>query len=307
MLTRALAGVALVLSFALSSRAARASACCGTGHGVGHWLAPSERAAASFAVRGSEQIGSWTWAREFAPSAAGSYHRELRTDVGWMVRVQEHVQLGVAVPLMMVWKGARDGASSGGGAGDITAAGRIDLLESGVSPWIPAAALTLAVALPTGRPQGASSDRLGADVTGLGAAELRPGIVLEKSWGSIQALLAASAGFRTRFHLPTGESLQLAPRVQILAAAGPAWPSGVSLAVGGLYEVEPWPTRDGRDTPGATRERTALLAVLACDITTRWTAIGNLQADVPISGIGREEIAFAALSAGVRYVWGRHD
>ncbi|AUX22372.1 hypothetical protein SOCEGT47_028730 [Sorangium cellulosum] len=309
MLQRALAGAALVLSLATSSNAARAAACCGAGHGMGQWLAPSERAAVSLALRGSERFGSWSVERDFAPSAGDSHDRELRADVGWLVRVEERVQLGITAPLLATWRGSRGAASSGGGVGDVAMAGRLELVERDRLPWLSTAALTLGVTLPTGRSYRDSSDPLAADATGLGVAELRPGLVLEKAWGaSFQALLAASIGVRSRYHQPTGEAIHPAPRLQIVAAAGPAWPaSGLSLTLGGLYEREGAPREDGRALTDVTRERTALLAVLAYDISARWTAIGNLQADVPISGVGRAETTAAALSAGVRYVWGRHD
>ncbi|WP_437491738.1 hypothetical protein WME75_16195 [Sorangium sp. So ce1014] len=330
MLPRALAGAAILLSLAASPGAARASACCGTGHGIAQWLAPSERAAASFSLRFAEQLGAWTPERDFDALGEGVYHRELRADVGWMVRIEERLQLGISLPLRHTWIGAGlEGTFSGGDVGDVSAAGRIALIEGAMSPWIPSAAFTLGVTLPTGygedpvfEPTGASASGAdaggtsaidlganGADTTDLGVAEFRPGIVFEKSWGSVQALLAASISVRTAYHAAGGEEVQPADRVQVVAAAGPVWASGTSLSVGGLYEREGSPrvvsSRPGRR--GGERERTALLAVLAHDVGARWTAVGNLQVDVPISGIGRSEGAFAALSAGLRYVWGRHD
>ncbi|WP_437759454.1 hypothetical protein [Sorangium sp. So ce1389] len=308
MLPRALACAAVLLSLAVSPTAARASACCGTGHGAAQWLAPSERAAASFSLRVTEQIGAWTVDRGFEPSGEGIYHRELRADLGWMVRVKEHVQLGIAVPLRVAWAGAPGGGNpSGGGLGDVSVAGRITLVGDQVSPWIPAAAFTLGVSIPTGRTQDAALDPLGVDATGLGVAEFRPGMLFEKSWGSFQALLSTSASVRTSYRLPSGEEIAPGERAQILAAAGPVWSSGVSLAAGALYEREGPPREGGHLLRGKVRERTALLAVLAHDLSARWTAVGNLEVDLPISGIGRNEGAFFALSAGLRHVWGRHD
>ncbi|WP_437593444.1 hypothetical protein [Sorangium sp. So ce1000] len=331
MLTRAVAGGAILLSLALHPRVARASACCGAGHGIAQWLAPSERAAASFSLRFTEQLGAWSVDGGFDASGEGVYHRELRAEAGWLVRVGEQVQLAVSVPLMATWTGAGlGGTSSGGGPGDVGAAGRIALIDGAASPWLPSAAFTLGVTLPTGRGPSTGTapvdvgsggaigaramgvDMTGADTTGLGVAEIRPGIVFEKSWGSFQALLAASTSVRTSYHLSDGGAVQPAPRVQILAAAGPAWSSGASLTVGALHERE-GPPRESEPGPGPRRPmakargRTALLAVLAHDIGARWTAVGNLQVDVPLSGVGRNEGAFGALSAGLRYVWGRRD
>ncbi|WP_437728147.1 hypothetical protein [Sorangium sp. So ce861] len=328
MLPRALAGAAILLSLALSPGAARASACCGTGHGIAQWLAPSERAAASFSLRFTEQLGSWSPARDFTAHGEGVYHRELRADLGWMVRVRERLQLGISVPLLRTWAGTGPGdTAAGGGVGDISAAGRVALVDGAMSPWLPSAAFTLGVTLPTGHgendaiePVGVSATGVGtggagaiglgaasADTTGLGVAELRPGILLEKSWGSFQALLSFSTSVRTSYYAARDREVQPAPRMQFLAAAGPAWASGTSLSVGAVYEREGYARQAGRPGKGGAHERTALLAVLAHDVSARWTAVGNLQVDVPVSGIGRSEGAFAALSAGLRYVWGRHD
>ncbi|MGK3994452.1 hypothetical protein [Sorangium sp. So ce1024] len=308
MLPRALVCAVALLSFAVSPTAARASACCGTGHGAAQWLAPSERAAATFSLRFTEQIGAWSVGRDFAPSGEGVYRRELRAEAGWMVRVRERVQLGVTVPWIAAWGGLPGGASpSGGGPGDVSAMGRLTVLEDHLSPWIPAAAFTLSASIPTGSVPDAAVDPLGVEATGLGVPEIRPGMLFETTWGSVQALLAASIGIRTVRRLSTGERLAPGDRAQIVVAAGPVWSSGLSLAMGGMYERE-GPPRVNRHLVGSqVRERTALLAVLAYDVSPRWTAIGNVQADLPISGIGRNEGASVALSAGLRHVWGRHD
>lgn len=309
MLPRALVCAAALLSIAVSPTAARASACCGAGHGAAQWLAPSERAAATFSLRLTEQVGAWSLERDFASSGEGVYRRELRAEAGWMVRVRERVQIGVTVPWIAAWGGTPGGASSsGGGLGDVSASGRLAVFDDHLSPWIPAAAFTLGASIPTGSlPDDAAVDPLGGDATGLGVAEIRPGMLFEKSWGSFQALLAASIGVRTVRRLSTGERIAPGDRGQILVAAGPVWSSGLSLAAGGMYERE-GPPRVGRRLIGSqVRERTALLAVLAYDMSPRWTVIGNAQADLPISGIGRNEGAFVALSAGLRHVWGRHD
>lgn len=307
MLPRAFVGGAIALAVAVSPAASRAAACCGTGHGVGQWLGPWERAAASLAIRGSERFGSWSSQRDFALSAEGNHDRELGAEIGWLARASKTVQIGAVVPVIATWKRLGGASSSGGGAGDVRVTGRVEILEGRLPAWAPSIALTLTATLPTGRPARDSDDPLAADVTGLGVGELRPGVVVEKSWEGLQATLAASLGFRSGFVASTGEEIALAPRLQLLAAAGPTWSSGVSLAAGALYEREAGARVGGRVTPGSTRERAALLAVLAYDITTRWTAIGSLQVDVPISGFGRNEAAAVVPSAGVRYVWGRYD
>lgn len=306
----AFTGVALALALGLSATVttpARAAACCGSGHGVGQWLGDSERAAASFAIRASDRFGSWTSDRDFVRPAPGNYDRELGAEVGWMTRAGRRLQLGVTVPLLATFRRLGASESSGGGAGDVRIAGRYEVLESGMAAWAPSVALTLGATLPTGRSASSSGDALGADVTGLGAAELRPGIGVEKSWDGFHATVTASVGFRTPFYTASGDEVRLSPRLSLLAAAGPTWTWGLSLALGGIYEREAGARIGGRASPDATRERAALLAVLAYDINSRWTAIGAVQAELPIAGLGRNEVAAVVPSVGVRYVWGLHE
>ena len=302
-----LAAVALATSL-LGPARARAATCCGTGHGLGERLGPSERAVASVALRASDRFGAWTSQRDIVTRAASDHDRELGLELGWVARVGRRVQLGVAVPFLATWKALGGTSSSGGGVGDVTASGRLEILDEGAAPWAPSVAVTFAAGLPTGRPSPLSRDPLGADVTGLGAAALRPGLGVEKSWDSgLYATASASIAFRTAFHAASGAEVHLAPRLSLLAAAGPFWASGLSLAIGALHEREAAPSLDGQRAPDADRERTALLASGAYDVTRRWTAFASLQLDLPIAGLGRNEVAAIAPYAGIRHVWGTYD
>jgi hypothetical protein len=120
-------------------------------------------------------------------------------------------------------------------------------------------------------------------------------------------MVSASAGFRTAFVAASGDEVRLAPRLQLLAAFGPSWASGLSISLGGLYEREAGPRMAGRASPGFARERAALLGIVTHDLTPRWTAIGSFQADLPIAGLGRNEVAAVVPSIGVRYLWSMHD
>lgn len=303
--------LAALLASALASLApalARASACCGDGRGIGRHLADAERAGLSGSVRGAARVGSWSSTRDFTTPDTGTFDRELRAEIGWAVRASQRVEIGVVVPMLYTWKQAGELASSGGGAGDITASGRLELIAPSWSSWVPGTALTLSTLLPTGRGAQASTDLLGADATGLGAAEIRPGIAFEKTWEGWFATITASVGVRTAYVGPSGTEVHLAPRWQILAAGGPVWSSGFSISVGALHEREAGPAMDGAAAPdSATRERTAVLLFAGYDFATRWTAIASSQIDVPLGGIGRNESAQIALSLGLLRTWGLHD
>lgn len=280
-----------------------AAACCGSSHGLGQQLGMAERAAASFSLKYTEQIGTWDSKGSFV-STAGRTERELREELGFVTRAGKRLQIGLGVPFVYTWKGGGTASSSGGGIGDVTASGRADLLRA--SGWAPTVALTLSAVLPTGRPARRSSDPLVADLTGNGFGEIRPGLVLEESglegWF---ATLGTSVGLRTSFFEKNGVEVQPSPRLQLFAAAGPTWDSGFSLSVGGIFERESGPSLDGEGaSPAATRYRTSMLGVAVYDLTPEWTALFSAQLDLPLSSVGQNETISISPVLGIRYVWG---
>jgi hypothetical protein len=308
---RASHGIASLVCFALGAlapRAALGSACCGTGYGIGQRLGDTEDAALSFGTRGSFRFGSWGADGSFAGPPGDDFERELRAEIGWFVRVKRRAQLGLTVPFIYTFRRAGALSSSGGGVGDVTAGGRLDLVDPGAYRWFPGVVLTLAAVVPTGRGASRSTDMLAADATGLGTAEIRPGIALEKTW--IEGWFAtaqASVALRTPYTSPSGLTVGLAPRWQALAAAGPSWSNGFSFSLGLLYEREGAPSLGGVASEGAARERTAALAFAAYDIDERYTVFITSQIDAPIGGLGRNEGASAAAALGLRRAWGMHD
>jgi hypothetical protein len=303
-----LAGLAAASLAWLAPAIARASACCGVGHSVGLRLTEAENAAFISTMRGAARIGSWASTRGFALPGEGDYDRQIRGEIGWLVRVKRRGEIGVLVPLVYTFRQAGELASSGGGVGDVTATGRFHITPAASPGWIPGISVSLGALIPTGRGADASEDVLASDATGLGAGELRPGITLEKAWGDGWLATAAfSAGWRTPFTTPAGISVKLAPRWQALAAVGPSWSWGFSLSLGVLYEREGSPEIDGIAAPDATRERTSAILFAAYDADDRWTLVASSQIDAPITGLGRNESAEAALSVGVRHTWGWKD
>ncbi|HEX9709145.1 MAG TPA: hypothetical protein VGB42_04160, partial [Candidatus Thermoplasmatota archaeon] len=121
---------------------ARASACCGEGHGIGQRLASAERAAAVTSARFQGRIGAWTSDSEFEPIESGSHDRELRIDAGWVVKAGDF-EVGVVIPLVYTWRELGDAASSGGGVGDVQGFGRYPIIPVEGRGWLPGIALTL--------------------------------------------------------------------------------------------------------------------------------------------------------------------
>jgi hypothetical protein len=297
-----------VVALALAPRTAFASACCGEGHGIGHRLTSAEAAAISGSVGVVDRIGSW--------SASGGYHsargkvsdRELQVIIGWAARVTADTELGITAPILYTWRRLRTAAeSSGGGVGDVTAFARHAFVPPEGRGWLPGIALTFAATAPTGRPASRAKDALGADATGLGVVELRPGLTLEKVWWrGWFASVAGSVGFRTASS-DGGLEVARAPRWQVIAAAGPSWPSGLSIGVGALVEGESAPEIDGVTDPDAGRRKTTVLAHVAHDLDLGLTLVANARVDLPVTQLGKNEVAGVGGSIGLRFALARED
>lgn len=299
-------GTAVFATLALAPADSHAAACCGTSHGLGQRLGPTERAAATSGVRVATRVGSWNARGDFGAMGSGDRDVELRAEIGWLVRAHDRFQIGASVPALATFRRLGEAASSGGGVGDVTLTARGDLVPLGSTGWAPSVALTLSGLVPTGRPARASHDALASDVTGLGAGEVRPGIVLEKTWDAgWSATVAASIGFRTAFTDASGATVALGPRFQVIAAGGPTWDFGLSIAGGIVHEREGAPSIDGAPATGAGRHRTAALLFAAYDIDPQWTVLGSAQFDLPIGGLGANELVAIAPQVSIRHAWSR--
>jgi hypothetical protein len=296
-----------VAGVGLSPSVAGAAACCGESHGLGERLATAERAGVTTSVRWRERFGAWSPRGEYGALPEGDHDRELRLDLGWLVRVGHQLQLGASVPALATWRSLGGRSSSGGGVGDVTALARWDLVP--VTGWkaLPGVALTFAATLPTGRGPQRADDPLAADVTGLGTAEVRPGLAFEKNWDSGWfATLLASVAVRTSYQA-RGVEIDLAPRWQLAGLAGPRLSTGLSFGLGLLFEAEAAPAIDGATSAGGGRRRTAALAFGAYDLSPRWTLLASAAVDLPIGSLGQSDSLAVAPSVGARFVWGEHD
>jgi hypothetical protein len=267
-----------------------------------------ERAAAGLGLRLSLRYGAAGATGRFSSLRPGDLDTESRAELSWLVSPLPRLQIGVVVPALVNVRRLGGLTEAGYGTGDITASARWDLVPlAGAGVW-PAVALTAACTLPTGRPLAEAHGVLGAGATGLGAAELRPGLFVEKNFdGKASAILAASIGLRTSTSLPDGERVHLGPRLRIVAAVGPIFPNGASLSAGLVHEREPGPSIGGVVAPGSDRRRTAVLAFAGYDFAARWTALASLEVDLPWLGLARNELAAVAVAVGLRRAFLNHD
>ncbi|MDC3954638.1 hypothetical protein [Polyangium jinanense] len=292
----------------LASRDASASACCGSGHGLGQRLGPLERAAVGLSFRFSDRFGSHGYAGGFTLAPSGTLDAEGRAELGVLFAPVPRLQLGLVAPVLLNVRSSREDTFVGGGFGDLAFSARFDLVPLTTTSAWPAIALTAGVGLPTGRSAANAKDPLATDATGLGAAEVRPGVFVEKNWsGEATAVFSASIGFRTPMTGARGERIELGPRARFVAAAGPVFSSGWSLSAGLVHERESAPSIGGVTTPDADRRRTAALLFAGYDLSTRFTALASLEVDLPVPSLGKNEPSAVAFAIGLRRSFPRYE
>ncbi|MBK9259959.1 MAG: hypothetical protein IPM54_09005 [Polyangiaceae bacterium] len=253
-------------------------------------------------TRVADRFGSYDASGGFFTIPSNVFDADARADLTAMVAPVSRLQLGITVPFVLNMRRIGADTEMGGGIGDFSFSGRFDIVPlSTASSW-PAIALTAALAFPTGRSASEATNVLAADATGLGVTEFRPGIFLEHSFGGeANAIVAASVGLRSAANdLSASPSFDLAPRLRLLAAAGPVFDMGLSLSLGVIHEREGAPSIGGVTMPDADRHRTAALAFVGYDLPSRFTLLGSLELDVPVHELGKNEPAYVAISIGLR-------
>jgi hypothetical protein len=278
------------LSLGAALFAARtADACCGAGYGLGQRLSPMESGMVQLGVGMTDRPGAVDAHGRYRGLGAGHHDRELRLEAAALDRVLPSLTVGAIVPALLTDRRATRAETSGGGLGDITAIVRLEVVPFHGAGGPTGLALTFEGVAPTGRSPAESKDRLGADVTGTGSWEARPGVGVEdvSTDGTVLAA-AASVGIRTA-HEEGTSAVAPAPRFRLVAAGGHLFEGRHSVLVGVLHEREAAPSIDGRAQPDAARARTAALLVGGFEIAAQLSLVLSASADVPLPGLFRNE------------------
>lgn len=185
----------------------------------------------------------------------------------------------------------------------MTALTRWDFVKVGGEGMLPGIAATFAVGLPTGRSTDHARDPRGADVTGIGTWELRPGVAIEKSWWTGWYVIGAvGVGFFAPFSNKLGSRTQLGPRLQAFAAVGKSFNNGLGLTLGLSHERETGPVVGGVRRV-ALLMKTSAMMFLSWEIDDRWQTFASLQLDLPINSLGSDQLAGTTIGLGVRRAW----
>jgi hypothetical protein len=245
-------------------------------------LAPSEEASAAVVGSLQDVRGHWDQSGRWVPSR-DAIDREYRVEARAMTKLSPRIQLGAIVPYLRTFRRFGDVASSGGGVGDVTLLARYDFVRVGGENGLPGIALTFASVLPTGRPPERANDALGAETTGLGTWEAKPGIAIEKSWwtGWFVSASVAAGIYGARY------------RTQLLsfASGGKSFTNGLGIAAGLSYE---------RD---AMRSRASALLLGSFEIDDHWQIFGSFSIDFA----GREQTGNRVVGLGLRRAWNVYE
>ncbi|MBI2394879.1 MAG: hypothetical protein HYV09_35245 [Deltaproteobacteria bacterium] len=290
-------------AMAVAPNAAHASACCGGGQSVALRLGPEEVASGSLVALGQQLRGRWDKHGTFIASDPATRDRELRVEARAMGKIGRRFQFGAIVPTIFTMRRHADGASSGGGIGDVTALSRWDFVKVGGEGVLPGIAATFALGMPTGRSTDHARDPRGADVTGIGTWEVRPGIAIEKSWWTGYYVIGAMGlGFFAPFSNKFGSRTHLGPRLQAFVAAGKSFNNGLGVTLGLSHDRETGPVVGGVRRVALLMKTSAMLFV-SWEINDHWQTFASFQLDLPINSLGRDQLAGTTIGLGVRRAW----
>lgn len=296
--------VALTLS--LAARTTWAQACCGS---VG-LVSPArlriyEDVAAGFQARGKAGMGAFDKAGIYTGNAAGDSEWDFEQDVFGVIRVLNHGQVAVLIPVMETRRTLQGVGDSGGGIGDIAVTARYDFIAAGERRIIPGIALLLGIVTPTGSAPETATTPAGA--TGQGSFQGSVGVGIEQAYQRVFVTLNALAGLSTRRNVG-GVHESFGPTLTATLAAGSQLPHEVTM---GIYVSA---TRrgvnsydDGSDVgPIAGSDLLLLTTGLAgmLSLSDQWRIQSTASWDLPIRGLGRNEpVTGIGASLSVMRLW----
>ena len=298
---------ALVFSIALAGlgaapAAAWAQACCAAaGLVIPARLRPAEDFGAGAQVRERSIFGSFAANGTFATQPMGDMVTE--QDLFAAARVFRRGQVAVLVPFIETRLSEPGVAGWGGGVGDVAVNARYDLLlprEGG--PHLPAIAILAGVLFPTGRAPDEVSDP--NDATGVGTFEGSLGLEIEQVWRHMFVTFDGWIGQRThRVTASVGESF--APRLTALLAGGYAFDWGLSVGAFATanHQGDNFDLMRGQTLSNSAITQVTAGVAAAMPLAEVWRVQGTAATDWPISGLGRNQLAGAALSVSLLRVW----
>ncbi|HEY4156711.1 MAG TPA: hypothetical protein VGM29_01395 [Polyangiaceae bacterium] len=300
--------IAAVVAVSSSPRSAAAQACCaGSSVVTPGRLALHEAALVGTQWKAAAEIGSFDSAGEFSALTRGASELDLEQDAFAALRLTEHAQAAVLVPILETRRSAGSESEFGGGIGDINLNGRYDFTFAGASKTIPGIGVLAGITFPSGTPADSSRIRpLATDATGIGAFQGSFGLALEQAFGhwlvNVTGVVAQrSARSVTQAGITTHE--QLAAQWTALAAAGYVFDSEAALALSFAYMTEGDATIDRAAAPDSSHRSTTVTFAGLLPLNDSWRAQAALFANPPVSKLSLNQPALAGGSLTLVYAW----
>lgn len=291
-----------VAGLACGERSAWAQACCASTSAIfPARLADDENGLVGLAVKGSVVYGSFDGKRELHGEPSGASELDFGQTLLVTGRVaNEPVQVNVSVPFVETYRTAQGTTDGGGGVGDMAFSLRWDVLQDARDPVVPGIAALLSISVPSGTAADNAQQPLGADATGLGAAQLGAGFALEKTFKRALFALTGTATFHGS-RTVSGVHSQLGPDLAATAGASYTFSSGFSLGAALTYSGSFDSSVADATVPDSARALTQMTIVGALPLHGGARVLGALVFVPPISSVAQNQIGSVGLSLTLIY------
>lgn len=271
-------------SILLFSALAEAGACCVAATSAAPAaLGECEHVLVGVGVSSGGVLGRWDDHGAVRGSSMGEVNGAANLTLA--ARWDRKAQVLVDVPFALTSRTSGDLHEVGGGIGDIGARILWDPLEE---KTLPTPVFVGGVKLPTGRDWRASETPLQSDVTGMMGTALSAGLLLDRTLGKFPWSVGATT------QIPLGGE---APSLSAVGAVGAYL--GHTTVIGRVEHQETFAV-PGRGLTAA--RRTAVGARVVYGKPIAWRVWGDVSADLPIPGIGRNAMQKIQVGGGLAFV-----
>lgn len=226
----------------------------------------------------------------------GATELDFEQQIAASMRVLEHGQLTVVVPIVETYRSVPGLTDAGAGLGDVQLGARYDFVETGQSRRWPGIALAWSLTVPTGRAPESASGPLAADATGTGSVQAGGQLSFEKTFGDRFVHLSGSAVWRAP-RVVAGIHTQRGPSFTAFAAAGTTFfDSKLVTALTASYTAEIGTRQEGVFLPDSGNEVTRAGVSGGYSFSFDWRLQASLFGDIPVSPLSRNQPMGTGLS-----------
>lgn len=287
-------GAALWMAITGASNAHAAACCVGATSALPTRVGECERVVAAVSVGVEHVTGSWDRAGNVLPNADYAANA-LLLNIGTGVRLTRRWEVNARLPVRNNHITAGEHQSTATGIGDARILAFWDPREErppGAPGAGPSPVFIAGVRLPTGRDWTASTDLLGADITGLVGAAPVLGLQLERTMGQWPWTLSSTADIANP---NTGGTPSLATAATVGRYMGSQWTTIASLSRTLTWSAEALPLP-------ATEQTSVGLRVVR-GRPKAWRAWAGIDTHIPMAGLGLSTQRLTNVALGWATIW----